>query len=108
MTNTVKSKFAGLLRGLLRRFDDTGATNGTTVVASPGLMAATKLSRNSSPAAARHTRPQPDSATPPAAPVNGSNGLELPLPSIIAGLPMDLRAKLVQTPPTCAFFSIPV
>jgi predicted regulator of Ras-like GTPase activity (Roadblock/LC7/MglB family) len=108
MTNIVKSKFAGLLRGLLRRFDDTGATNGTTVVAPPRLMAGTTFPRGSSPVATRPPRPQPDAAAPPAAPANGSSGLQLPLPSIIAGLPMDLRAKLAQTPRADACISIPV
>jgi predicted regulator of Ras-like GTPase activity (Roadblock/LC7/MglB family) len=85
MANIVKSKFVGLLRGLLRHFDD----NGATIVAPPRPMATTMPRRASSPAA-------------------GTSGLQLPLPSIIAGLPMDLRAKLMQTPPADAFVSIPV
>src|ERR1017187_5788891 len=104
MSNIVKSKFAGLLRGLLRRFDD----NGATVVAPPRLMAATTSPRGLSHAAAPRSKPQPVSTPPPAAPAAGPSGLQLPLPSIIAVLPMDLRAKLMQTPPADAFVSIPV
>ena len=109
MSNIVKSKFAGMLRGLLRRFDD----NGATVVAPSGFLAPAAASRvtlphRSSSAAAPQPRSQPVFAPPPAAPGAGSNGLQLPLASIIAGLPMDLRAKLAQTPPTDALISIPV
>jgi len=106
MSNIVKSKFAGLLRGLLRRFDDSDATN----VASSRPMAANAASRATfpralSPAAAPQSRPQ-TSFTPPSA--SSPSGLQLPLPSIIAGLPMDLRARLMRTPPADALVSIPV
>jgi predicted regulator of Ras-like GTPase activity (Roadblock/LC7/MglB family) len=104
MSNIVKSKFAGLLRGLLRRFDD----NGATVVAPPRLMAATTSPHGLSHAAAPQSKPQPVSTPPPAAPAAGPSGLQLPLPSIIAVLPMDLRARLMQSPPADAFVSIPV
>jgi predicted regulator of Ras-like GTPase activity (Roadblock/LC7/MglB family) len=109
MSNIVKSKFAGLLRGLLRRFDDGGAKT----VAPPFPMAATAASRTtypraSSPAAAPQSKTQSVYTPPSAAPAAGPSGLQLPLPSIIAVLPMDLRAKLMQTPPTDAFVSIPV
>ena len=103
--NIVKSKFAGLLRGLLRRFDNGGAT--TVAPLRPMAAAAasrTTLARTSSPAAAA----QSVFAPPSLAPAAGPSGLQLPLPSIIAGLPMDLRAKLMKTPPASAFVSIPV
>src|SRR5208282_3100520 len=109
MSNIIKSKFAGLLRGLLRRFDD----NGAITVASPLPMAATAASRTTRPrassrAAAPQSKTQPIFAPPSAAPAAGATGLQLPVPSIITGLPMDLRAKLMQTPPANAFVSIPV
>jgi predicted regulator of Ras-like GTPase activity (Roadblock/LC7/MglB family) len=109
MSNIVKSKFVRLLRGLLRRFDDGPATT----VAPSRPMATTALlrtthPRTSSPAAALQSKPQNVLAPPPAAPSASLNGLQLPLPSIIALLPMDLRAKLMQTPPASAFVSIPV
>jgi predicted regulator of Ras-like GTPase activity (Roadblock/LC7/MglB family) len=76
-------------------------------------MAATAASRTtfpraSSPAAAPHSKTQPVFAPPSAAPAASPSGLQLPLPSIITGLPMDLRAKLMKTPPANAFVSIPV
>jgi predicted regulator of Ras-like GTPase activity (Roadblock/LC7/MglB family) len=103
MQNTVRSKFAGLLRGLLRRFDE----NGATLVAPLRPFGVNTSPRASSPAAKPPSRPQPV-LTPPRAPAAGPNGLQLPLPSVIAGLPMDLRAKLAHTPPADAFISIPV
>jgi predicted regulator of Ras-like GTPase activity (Roadblock/LC7/MglB family) len=105
MSNIVKSKFVGLLRGLLRRFDESGATTVTPPLPVAATAASrTTLPRASSPAAAPQSKTQPVS-TPPA---TGSSDLQLPLPSIITGLPMDLRAKLMQTPPTDAFLSISV
>src|ERR1017187_1836532 len=104
MSNIVKSKFAGLLRGLLRRFDDSGVT---TVVPAPS-MAASAASRTTFPRASSQSKTQPIVTPPSAAPAAGPGGLQLPLPSVIAVLPMDLRAKLMQTPPADAFVSIPV
>lgn len=101
MSNIVTSKFGGLLRGLFRRFDD----NGPTMVAPTRQVAATASARSLSPAPAIHSKQQADlTPTRPADP----NGLQLPLPSIIAVLPIDLRAKLLETPPSDATISIPV
>src|ERR1035437_1942999 len=104
MSNIVKSTFAGLLRGLLRRFDDSGVT---TVVPAPS-MAASAASRTKLPRASSQSKTQPVFTPPPAAPAAGPSGLQLPLPSVIAVLPMDLRAKLVRTEPAIEFVSIPV
>ena len=132
MSNTVKTKFAGFLRGLLRRFDDSDAT----AVATPHPDAATPprhrlLPHQLSPTARRRTdsaaptsrlrappaatpqlkpqsKPQPVSTPPAVAPAASSGDLRLPLSSIIAVLPMDLRAKVIQTPPADVFVSIPV
>jgi predicted regulator of Ras-like GTPase activity (Roadblock/LC7/MglB family) len=104
MSNIVKSKFVGLLRGLLRRFDNSGAT----MVAPPRRLGATAASRTTLPRASSHSKTQPIFARTSAAPAADPGALQLPLPSVIAGLPMDLRAKLIQTPPADAFVSIPV
>jgi len=104
MSNIVKSKFAGLLRGLLRCFDDSGATT----VTPPRPMAAVTFSRATSPADAPQTKFQPAFAPRSATPDASDIGLQLPLPSIIAVLPIDLRAKMLQMPQTDAFVSIPV
>ncbi|HEX5398509.1 MAG TPA: hypothetical protein VFY06_05610 [Verrucomicrobiae bacterium] len=106
MSNIVTSKFGGLLRGLFRRYDDNGGA--ATMVASPRHAAAIATTparaASLSPAPARHSQPQMD----PAPSRAGSNGLQLPLPSIIAVLPIDLRAKLLEAPPSDAMISIPV
>jgi predicted regulator of Ras-like GTPase activity (Roadblock/LC7/MglB family) len=109
MTNIMKSKFTGLLRGLGRWFD----ANGATIVAPPGPVAASTPSRGSRAAAAPQSKPLPARTQsvftpPPPASATGPNGLQLPLAPIIAALPMDLRAKLVQAPPADAIISIPV
>ena len=109
MSNIVKSKFAGLLRGLLRRFDDNGATVvAPSVFMAPAAASRVTLPHRSSSATAPQPKSQPVFAPPPAAPGTTSNGLQLPLASIIAGLPMELRAKLAQAPPSDALISIPV
>jgi predicted regulator of Ras-like GTPase activity (Roadblock/LC7/MglB family) len=110
MSNIVRSKFAGLLRGLLRRFDDDGA--GT--VASPSPLAAATGPRGLAPAAVLQPKLRanyPPPATPPAPPAAGhagAGGLQLPLSSVVAVLPIDLRAKLLESPPANAAISIPV
>jgi len=100
MSNIVKSKFAGLLRGLLRRFDDSDSR--TVVSPRPEAAAAPACAM---PPAAPQFKPQPVHS-PPAASLGD---LQLPLSSIIPVLPVDLRAKLLtQKPPAAASVSIPV
>ena len=106
MSNIVKSKFTGLLRGLLRRFDDSDAR-----IAEPRRpVTAAAPARTAPPAAAPQFKPQPAVRAPqPVTPAASLGNLQLPLSSIIPVLPMDLRAKmLVQTPPANASVSIPV
>ena len=105
MRNIVKSKFTGMLRGLLRRFDDTETktVQPPRPVASPAPAVA--------PAAVAPARPQFVSTPAPApkpAPAAKAEELQLPLGSVVAALPMDLRAKLAQAPPPGTFFSVPV
>ena len=74
MSNTVKSKFAGLLRGLLRHMD--------APVAPP----------------VRPVAPPPPVLMSSAAP--NENEVAIPLAPIIAGLPPELRGKIVAVPPS--------
>ena len=118
--SAVKSKFAGLLRGLLRHFDDNETEAANTFESAPPA---------ASPAPALTTRPQPVPArfpsrplSPPApvqAPSPASAGLakaveiaqeeiELPLQPIIAGLPLELRAKINGSAAAAAKISVPV
>jgi len=100
MSNTVKSKFVGFMRNLIRSFDDRDA------VAAAPLRPVTAAT---SPRTAPQSKPQPVLTSPTAAPAVRPDDLQLPLSSIIAMLPIELRAKmLLQTPPANAFVSIPV
>jgi len=91
MATSVKSKFAGLLRGLLRQLDDRAPAPVAPVAAPPARTSA-QVSPISAP-------PENDSRPPRPVP---TNGVELPLAPIVAALPMDLRAKLMAVPPAGA------
>lgn len=92
MSNSVKSKFAGLLRGLLRRVDREEAP----VAPEPHPVTATAPEEPASAAV--------ESSAPPAlvkiasVPPN-ENEIAVPLAPIMASLPMDMRAKVVSVPP---------
>jgi predicted regulator of Ras-like GTPase activity (Roadblock/LC7/MglB family) len=81
MSNMVKSKFAGLLRGILRRMDSSAAD--TAPVSRPVAAGA--------PAA-----PPPFLAVNPP---SNADGIAIPLAPIITGLPPELRGKIVAVPP---------
>ncbi len=115
MSNTVKTKFAGMLRGLLRRLDDSESPAPATqrVVSSPMHPGATYPVGTAPVAAAvTHSAPRPaplpaSAALPPAG-ANNPDELQLPLQPILAALTMDLRAKIMQTPPSDAMISVPL
>ena len=88
MATSVKSKFAGLLRGLLRQFDDSAPAPAAPVNASAIKTSPTTQPVSSSPPASSVVSARP--STP--------DGIELPLVPIVAALPIDLRAKLMSTP----------
>jgi predicted regulator of Ras-like GTPase activity (Roadblock/LC7/MglB family) len=80
MAISLKSKFAGFFRGLLQTMDER------------------------EPVAVAQPRPAPAPPSPPPAPPRATNvtnldEIELPLGSIVAALPIDLRAKLMTAPP---------
>lgn len=106
MANIVKTKFTGLLRGLLRRFDDGDAA--VEPIARPATAARPAES------AAPPARPQTPTTPPPTAPafriVTPSNPgqIELPLTPIIASLPMELRAKVITAHTDGLMLSVPV
>jgi predicted regulator of Ras-like GTPase activity (Roadblock/LC7/MglB family) len=95
--NTVKSKFAGLLRGLLSRMDQGEAAPATRPVTAAAPMAL--------PVAPAGPAPMP--ATPPLAPPNADE-IALPLAPIIASLPMELRGKIMSVPAPGATINLPV
>lgn len=92
MSISVKSRFAGLLRGLLRQMDGGDAAPRSPAVA-PQPVAA--------PAA-----PAQNFSTPPR-PVRPDE-IELPIAPVIAALPMDLRARLMSVPPAEMTICLPV
>ena len=101
MSNMVKTKFAGLLRSLLRRFD-----NNETEAAEP-----VHPTTASAPAAApmveeQSLSPQPAFVPPPVS--SNPNELQLPLQPVLAALPMELRAKTVPVNTVAMTISIPV
>jgi predicted regulator of Ras-like GTPase activity (Roadblock/LC7/MglB family) len=129
MSNSVKTKFAGMLRGLLRRLDDNGEAApemSRTVTVTPSFQSNTPSAATSPetppPAAARPTAarttvarsaaPAPAAARSAAAPAvataENSDALQLPLQSILAALPMDLRAKVIVSPPPGTMVSLPL
>ena len=107
MTNSVKIKFAGWLRGLLRRLDDDEATAPQT----PRALAVAAPPVTVAPAAAARPQTAPlasPASTMPPAPEDNPDELQLPLQSILAAMPLDLRAKVVQTPPAGLIISVPL
>ncbi|HTL72249.1 MAG TPA: hypothetical protein VL863_03010 [bacterium] len=105
MSNTVKSKFAGLLRGLLRRGDreTTPAERPVTATApaeaTPAPVAASAPSAPPAP---------PAPAVQPATVPPNENEIAVPLAPIIAGLPLELRAKIASIPAPGMTINLPV
>jgi predicted regulator of Ras-like GTPase activity (Roadblock/LC7/MglB family) len=106
ITNSVKTKFAGLLRGLLRHFDDDEmprpqkprplpATAPAPVVAEPQAQSAPAPAASATPASVKTV-------------AANSNEMELPLHPILSALPMDLRAKVMQAPPAGTTLVVPI
>jgi predicted regulator of Ras-like GTPase activity (Roadblock/LC7/MglB family) len=104
MSNSVKIKFAGLLRGLLRRLDDDEATAPQT----PRALAVVAPAVTVAPAAAARPQTAPPASTMPPAPAENPDELQLSLQSILAAMPMDLRAKVMQTPPAGTMIAVPL
>jgi predicted regulator of Ras-like GTPase activity (Roadblock/LC7/MglB family) len=114
--SAVKSKFAGMLRGLLRHFDDNEPVAAKTD--EPSAPAAPAVPTAPQPAPARlasRPPPQAPAKVPPPAPKPPAKvvevkqeGIDLPLQPIIAALPLELRAKITSSGTTNATISIPV
>jgi hypothetical protein len=99
MSNSVKTKFAGMLRGILRRLDD----NEAAAPQMPRVLTSAALPTGAAPVAAAvpHTA-SPASrmpstipvstlpgSTPPPVPAENPDELQLPLQPILAAMPMD-------------------
>jgi predicted regulator of Ras-like GTPase activity (Roadblock/LC7/MglB family) len=95
--SAVKIKFAGFLRGLLRRFEDDKPFAEETVAAAPAAV----------PHPADLRQSEPADFTPPAAPGKPIE-IQLPITPILTGLPLDLRAKIVGANTVGMMISLPV
>ena len=116
MSNTVKTKFAGLLRSLLRRVDhdEPQLENRSTISSRPVASSAPQHSRpmaqEFNPA---ETQSAETSATAtavemaPAVAVDETH-LEIPLQSIVGAMSMELRARVVLTDLSSFVVSIPL
>ena len=100
MSKSVKITIAGLLRGLLRHLDDNEAFGPQT----PRFRKSAGAPVKAVPVAAT----PPQMAARASTPAENANELQLPLQPIIAALPMELRAKVIQTPPAGMVISIPL
>ena len=94
MSNIVRTKFAGLLRGLLRRFDD-------KVDAPRSMRPMADIPRPAS------NHPEQNQFHAPVAPANPDE-IQLLLQPILAALPMELRAKIIATNTAGMTISIPI
>ena len=95
MANPVRTKFASLLRGLLHRLDD------REELPPPRPVTAPASAGPSVPA------PAPVQVATPSRAANPDE-IELPLAPIIAGLPIDLRAKLMAVPAAGMTICLPI
>ena len=100
MSNSVKTRFAGFLRGLLRRFDDEQAD---AVEQSQPVTAAAPIAN--APLVPAESFETSQASVPP---LSNPDELRLPLQPILAALPMELRAKVVPTNTVSLTISIPV
>ena len=105
--SAVRIKFAGLFRGLFRRFAD----DDEIVAPEP----ASPVAKPASPAAIAPAAPipMPSESPVPAAPVTpqvpaNPDEIQLPLQPILASLPMELRAKIMNSNTAGKTISIPV
>ena len=98
----MKTKFVGLLRGLLHRFDE----NEENAVEMPRTVTVTPIENPAVETALAQPVFAPSSA--PIESQTAADELELPLQMVLAALPMDLRAKVMQTPPAGATMIIAI
>ena len=100
MSKSVKIKIAGLLRGVLRHLDPTDAFGPQT----PRFHTSASAPVTVEPVAVTPLQMAAQAPTP----AENANELQLPLQPIIAAMPMELRAKAMQTPPAGMVISIPL
>jgi predicted regulator of Ras-like GTPase activity (Roadblock/LC7/MglB family) len=100
MSKSVKTTISGLLRGLQRFLDNNEAVGPET----PRFPTSAATRVTNAPVAAT----PPPMAPPAPMPVENANELRLPLQPVIAAMPMELRAKVMQAPPAEMVISVPL
>ncbi|HZI33694.1 MAG TPA: hypothetical protein VFF11_15235, partial [Candidatus Binatia bacterium] len=103
----VRNKFAGLIRGLLRRSEPENPSleedsRPTSSAAPAGGSLPHDNAHPASGAVAAEENAAPASVPP------GENEIALPLAPVIAGLPLDLRAKIMAVPPGGMTINLPI
>src|SRR5208282_5236867 len=88
MAISARSRFAGFLRGLMGRADDRVPTR-----------PATSAAPAPAPAPASAPRAVPPPALGATAITPNSDEIELPLDPVVAGLPLEMRARLLASEP---------
>ncbi len=88
MAISVKSKFAGFLRGLLWRDDEREPARPVVAATPPTPAAPATASSASAPSLSAPPRPA------------NADEIEVPLAAVVASLPLDLRAKLMASAPS--------
>lgn len=124
--SAVKSKFAGILRRLLRYFEDQekGTVNSNktaapvpavpVVMSPPARARQTTRPKSAAAAPAAPSTSAPAPATPrtaapaPTRVIEVQEAIELPLSPIIAGLPLELRAKVLTPAGSNGTIAVPV
>lgn len=108
MSNMVRNKFAGLIRGLLGRSEpEKSSVEENSRPVSSAAPAGGKATSARSGAEASSAMSASETAAYASMPP-GENEIALPLAPIIAGLPMDLRAKIMTVPPADAAINVPI
>jgi predicted regulator of Ras-like GTPase activity (Roadblock/LC7/MglB family) len=105
MSNFAKNKFTGLLRGLLHRLDGNKGNEAQTPRPENAPMLGALPSTADAPTQSSPSQPI---STPAPARAANPDELELPLQPILASLPLDLRAKVVQAPLAGAVVAVSV
>ncbi|MGA3267796.1 MAG: roadblock/LC7 domain-containing protein [Verrucomicrobiota bacterium] len=110
MSKTVKTRFVGLLRGLLRRLDDY-ESNEEAEAPRPIAVAPSTVTASSTAAESAMASVPAQSNTAfarPAARPEEPDELQIPLSGVLATLPVDLRGKIMQPPLPGACLSVSV
>jgi len=102
MANDLKNKFTGLFKGWFSGGKKESSPPPRAVAAAaPSALASTVVPKPPTPPA-----PPVPIAPPPTPVIEDANEIHLPLQPVLANLPMDLRARVVQSPSAAAALTV--